>query len=84
MNGKDVLNGFDFDEYQSFDEKIDTITEIYGNSVVFDGKDFFGLESNTKFGQFVAHAERYGFSSSPGPSFEWTRYAAPRMLLVIR
>ena len=42
-------------------------SHIYGNSIVFDRKDFFGLESNTKFGQFVAHADTVRFFQQSWP-----------------
>jgi hypothetical protein len=43
MNGKDRLNGFDFDNHALVDEQVDSITDFQNDSVVHDGKDLLGF-----------------------------------------
>ena len=70
MNGKNVLHSFDLDHRYSFDEEIDTTTELNRNSIVRDGKDLFDLEADAELVQFDAMQTRYGLSNNPGPNLE--------------
>src|ERR1700704_5624147 len=56
MNGNNVLDGLDLDNHRFFDKEIDTVTELNRNPIVNNRKDFFGLEADAEFAQFVRHA----------------------------
>ena len=60
MNGKKVLNSFDFHDDRVFDQEVHTISKVDRNAIISNGKGLFDLKSNTESFQFVRQTDAIG------------------------
>ena len=67
MNGKKILNSFDFHDDRVFDQEVDAISKVDRSAIISNGKDLFDLKSNTESFQFVSQTDAIGPLKQPRP-----------------
>jgi hypothetical protein len=69
MNGKNVLDSFDLDDYHLFDQKIDAVSELNRDAIVVYGKDSLDLEVEPECLEFVRQTNPVGPLQQSWPQF---------------